>query len=701
MTLSVIIVFVCTLMAGLIAVASLIRESRSLANWSFALGMGLLALESVFTGFSLQASSLGQSVYWQKNRLFVMAVLPGIWLLFSLTYSRGNYREFLGKWKPILLLAFLVPPLLTCLWPGAMLDVFETEKGTPFLKLLSVGKIVTGVWLLGCVCVLMNLERTFMASVGTMRWRMKFMVIGLGLLFAFRIYSASQTLLFSSISLSLVTLNVLVLGLACVMLAIALIRARLSEIEIYPSLAVLQGSVTALLAGVYLLCMGLFAKVVAASGGDSHFPLQAFLVLLAIAGLGVLLLSDRLQQRARLFISRHFRRPHYDYRIVWSKFTDRTSALVDKTNFCRAVARYLSETFNSLSVNLWLVDEQQAQLTFAASTLLAENDAGQALSKHASTDRLIEGLRRNPYPVDLETSTEAWVTDLRQWNPDYFLKGSHRICMPLVSGGQLLGMIVLADRVSGVRFSTEDLDLLKCISDQVAASLHNIQLSEQITRAREFEAFQTMSTFVVHDLKNVAYTLSIMLQNMRQHFDNPEFRADAMANLGHSVDHINELITRFGMLRQGLAVNRVEANLNDIVTEASNGLETPSIRLIKDLQALPKLQMDPVQIQKVITNLIINARDAVGAEGEIRIQTRQQNGWAMLIVEDTGCGMSPEFIAKHLFKPFQSTKKKGLGIGMFHSKTIVEAHQGRIEVESQPQKGSQFRVLLPIQNQPS
>jgi putative PEP-CTERM system histidine kinase len=235
----------------------------------------------------------------------------------------------------------------------------------------------------------------------------------------------------------------------------------------------------------------------------------------------------------------------------------------------------------------------------------------------------------------------------------------------------------------------------------VAASLHNIQLSEQITRAREFEAFQTMSTFVVHDLKNVAYTLSIMLQNMRQHFDNPEFRADAMANLGHSVDHINELITRFGMLRQGLAVNRVEANLNDIVTEASNGLETPSIRLIKDLQALPKLQMDPVQIQKVITNLIINARDAVGAEGEIRIQTRQQNGWAMLIVEDTGCGMSPEFIAKHLFKPFQSTKKKGLGIGMFHSKTIVEAHQGRIEVESQPQKGSQFRVLLPIQNQPS
>jgi signal transduction histidine kinase len=148
-------------------------------------------------------------------------------------------------------------------------------------------------------------------------------------------------------------------------------------------------------------------------------------------------------------------------------------------------------------------------------------------------------------------------------------------------------------------------------------------------------------------------------------------------------------------------MNRVATNLNDVVTESLAGLETSGIRLIKDLQDLPLVLIDAPQIQKVITNLVINARDAVGANGEIRIQTRQQNGWAMLAVEDNGCGMSPEFMAKQLFKPFQSTKKKGLGIGMFHSKTIVEAHQGRIEVESVPQKRTNFRVLLPMQNQPS
>jgi signal transduction histidine kinase len=126
-------------------------------------------------------------------------------------------------------------------------------------------------------------------------------------------------------------------------------------------------------------------------------------------------------------------------------------------------------------------------------------------------------------------------------------------------------------------------------------------------------------------------------------------------------------------------------------------LETPNgVKLSRDLQALPKLALDKNQIQKVIVNLVINARDAVGDTGEIRVQTRRQNGWVVLAVSDNGCGMSQDFMAKQLFKPFQSTKKKGLGIGMYHSKTIVEAHQGRIEVESAPQKGTTFRVWLPL-----
>ena len=112
----------------------------------------------------------------------------------------------------------------------------------------------------------------------------------------------------------------------------------------------------------------------------------------------------------------------------------------------------------------------------------------------------------------------------------------------------------------------------------------------------------------------------------------------------------------------------------------------------------PSILADPGQLQKVLTNLLLNAKEAVNgaSAGEIRLRTAQENGWVLLSVADNGCGMSQEFMRRSLFRPFQTTKKSGLGIGMFHSKAIVEAHQGRIEVESKVGEGTTFRVLLPM-----
>ena len=133
------------------------------------------------------------------------------------------------------------------------------------------------------------------------------------------------------------------------------------------------------------------------------------------------------------------------------------------------------------------------------------------------------------------------------------------------------------------------------------------------------------------------------------------------------------------------------------MTEALKGLvTTPPVELVSQLRPLPKVRLDPVQIQNVVTNLVLNASDAVGAAGRITVETSQQNGCVVLAVADTGCGMSPEFVQHSLFRPFQTTKKAGIGIGMFQCKMIVEAHRGRIKVESEPGKGTAFRVSLPI-----
>ena len=121
----------------------------------------------------------------------------------------------------------------------------------------------------------------------------------------------------------------------------------------------------------------------------------------------------------------------------------------------------------------------------------------------------------------------------------------------------------------------------------------------------------------------------------------------------------------------------------------------PGVELVKELHPLPKVVVDPEQLQSVVTNLLLNARRRWDGR-QIRVETSQCEGRAVLSVADNGCGMSPDFLRDSLFRPFQTTKKKGLGIGMFQSKMIVEAHRGNIQVESEPGKGTKFGVLLPL-----
>jgi signal transduction histidine kinase len=206
-----------------------------------------------------------------------------------------------------------------------------------------------------------------------------------------------------------------------------------------------------------------------------------------------------------------------------------------------------------------------------------------------------------------------------------------------------------------------------------------------------------MAAFLMHDLKNLASSLSLTMKNLPIHFDNPEFRNDALKIVQQSVNKVNSLCGHLSMLSQKIELKKVETDLNELIASSLaclNGSNTVSIS--KDLQPVPRLMIDPEQVQKVLMNLILNANEALGNAGEIRVATQKSDGWAIVSVRDNGCGMTKEFIEKSLFRPFKTTKKQGMGIGLFQSKMIVEAHQGRIEVESEEGRGTRFRVFLPL-----
>ncbi|MGA2174532.1 MAG: XrtA/PEP-CTERM system histidine kinase PrsK [Verrucomicrobiota bacterium] len=686
--------------AGAVMLIAVFRGWRSIAVWFFAAGMGLLVAESVLLGLASDALVERNARFWHMWRLVAMSFLPGVWLLFSLSYARGNYREFFRQWRWAVLGAFVLPVALIGVFPGrgAMISpVNMSDEAQWIFQLERGGMALYGLFLVWSIAVLMNLERTLQAAVGTMRWRIKFMILALGLLFAVRAYTASQALATRGIDPALGSVDCGALILGCLLMLRSLFR-DVSAVAVFPSKAVLGNSLTVLVAGIYLLSLGLYAKLAVWIGSARSFQARAFLLLAGLVALTVIVLSDRVRLHTRRFISRYFQRPLHDYRTVWRTLTEGTTTRVNQGDLCQAAAALISQIFDVLSATIWLVDDKKENLVFAASTSLSAAAGASLQPQKEEAAAILRALHRHPDPVEVETSQETWAAVLRHCTPTQFRTGGGRVCVPLIAGGELLGLIALADRVSGVFFSLQDFELLRCVGDQVASGLRNAQLSQKLLQAKELEAFQTMSAFFIHDLKNTASTLNLMLQNLPVHFDNPAFREDALRGVAKTCDHINQLIGRLSQLRHDLQIKPVESDLNDVIAPALaswNGVA--GVSLVKNLRPCPRLLLDPEQFLKVVTNLVINATEAVAEGGQVRIETSQSDGWAVLLVADNGCGMAPDFLSRALFRPFQTTKKNGFGIGMFQSKMIVEAHGGRIEVESELKKGTTFRVLLPIQ----
>ncbi len=683
--------------AAVLAGLVLFRAPRHPAHISFAVGMLGFSIESIIAGLAEKSGNLTPISRWQDAWIVLSACLAGPWLLFSVCYARGDYRSSLRRWWSTILASLLTPLLIFAAFRD---QLFQNHLASPTagfeLRLALPGIILNVLSVISGVLILTNLERTFRSSIGIMRWRIKYMMLGLAVLFVFRLYSETETLLYSRLDPNLQQIESAVLLLACFLMSVALVRNKLFDVDVYPSHAVLYRSLTVILTGMYLIIVGFVAQVIRFFGAKDWLPLQAFLLLGALVALAMVLLSERFRRKLHQFVSRHFRRPSYDYRQAWSTFTAQTGSKVDELAFCRSVVSWMADTFRVLSVNVWILNDGKDRLRFGGSTSLAENTAAQLEDAGRDLAPLIRAMAARPLPVDIDESKESWVLNLRQLNPGFFPEGGHRVCMPLCVGGDLLGLLILGDRVSGLAFTTEDLDLLKCVGDQAAVGLLRFQLSRRLLGAKEMEAFQTMSTFFVHDLKNTASTLSLMLQNLRDHFGNPDFREDALRAVGRSVQHLQDLIGRLTQLRQELSIQPVDVALEDIVqTALLQAGPMPSVKLTTDFQPIPKVKCDPDQFLKVVLNLILNARDAMNGSGNLHLGISAANNWTTLTVNDTGSGMTPEFLRKSLFRPFQTTKKRGLGIGMFQSKMIVDAHGGRVDVESKPGHGTTFRVHLP------
>ena len=236
------------------------------------------------------------------------------------------------------------------------------------------------------------------------------------------------------------------------------------------------------------------------------------------------------------------------------------------------------------------------------------------------------------------------------------------------------------------------------MAEQAAGTIVTARLSESIAQAREIETFDRVTAAVIHDIKNSVSALSLLSRNALRNFDDPEFQRDTITTLSRTVDRMQRLLTRLSApMLETRPLRRDPVDLMPLVLEATTALAAdPHLRVVRELGAVGKVAGDRDALLRVLENLVTNAAEAIEGDGTITLTLAEAEGRAVMTVSDTGCGISEEFLQRHLFSPFRSTKKGGWGIGLYHTKQVVEHHDGTIVVKSVEGQGTMFAVTLPL-----
>ncbi|HEY0584514.1 MAG TPA: XrtA/PEP-CTERM system histidine kinase PrsK [Pseudoduganella sp.] len=599
---------------------------------------------------------------WLRNAAWtgVLLAMLGLW-------QRGarTFQASVAVYGAMLLASLLAPQL-----PGAL--AFHA---------LAIGRL--GMAVLGMLLV----EQLYRDRSMQVRWAMKFICLGLGALFAYDFYLYSDMLLLRELDPELWAARGLVNALIVPLLAISLLRRASWPSQLAVSRRIAFHSAALLGSAVYLLAMSMAAYYLRFVGGSWGGLMQLAFLFGATFLLAGVLFSGSFRAWLKVFISKHFYRYNYDYREEWLAFTRTLSAT--GPNLGERTISALAELVESQGGALWIRREQRFEplASWHVQAQQASEPADSAFCQLMESKQWLVEVAAHalhdpavPLPAWLLAFPKAWLV------------------VPLLLQGRLAGFVVLMAARSEVKLNWEVLDLLKIAGTQAASYLAQQEADNALMLARQFDSFNRLSTFVVHDLKNLVAQLSLMTANAEKHADNPEFQRDMMETVTLSVQKMKLMLQKLS--RTASPERAVPQDIGQLLAQAvalKAAFEPkPSLQLA---EAGLKVLAEGERLERVLGHLIQNAIEATPRDGKVCVRLARDGGSVLVEVADTGAGMSEEFIRERLFKPFDSTKSAGMGIGAFESREYIHQLGGTLQVRSTPEQGTTFTVSLPLYRQ--
>jgi putative PEP-CTERM system histidine kinase len=449
-------------------------------------------------------------------------------------------------------------------------------------------------------------------------------------------------------------------------------------------------STSLLVVACYIIATAVGGYFVRVYGGDWGRVAEITLVCLALLGALVVASSGQARSRLAVFLHKNFFSLRHDYREQWLRLTAALAAGSTDTELPLRALRAVAQITDSPAGALLVRDETQAFVLQSSWNMRLPADL-----KLQSELPSLAFMRERHWVYDLGAPPPLGEERLRA--PSALTGVAHAwLLVPLSLEDDMVGLALLAQARAKRALDWEDIDLLRTAGTQVAAALVQAADAQRLAEARQFEGFNRLTAFLMHDLKNIAAQQSLLLQNAERHKHNPAFVDDVLATVANSVRRIARLLEQLRGDTTAAPLGRVA--LATVMEKALAECHAQAPR--PECQPAAEelwVRADADQLATVLGHLIRNAQDAANTHGHVTLEQWQADGQAVIAIKDDGAGMDADFIRTRLFLPFFTTKaSRGMGIGAYQAREYIRSLGGMVSVNSTPGVGTVFTLRIPL-----
>ena len=619
----------------------------------------LLAAEYLYLSLHLEPRA--------ARLVFVSEVIFAL-LWFTMALRLGEATVETSRTRRSFLLEFIAGVLVLSMAAYFLVfhAAFGMADGLLVFQLYSPAYWSTFFLLLAVLFAVWRLEQFWRVLDAARRWEYKFLVVGSCLVCGSLAWAASYRLTYLAVLTGHLQLLAALLLFGWAMTAYAVTHYRLLNRKIFVSRKVVYSFVVPSLLAVYFLGFGILTLVMRFFGLQLSFLITWLLVAAGLVTAGLFVFSGKMRRRVHFFISTHFYINKYEYRDEWLALSQQLQGITNETEVVDALRQVLAGSLYTDEIFIWIGDAKQGYRLTAAPEGVDRRETQHDLAAADGLVRFIESHAH--FYFEEEEPDQEWKKVAQSGGASLMTSLNLVLMVPIAIGNQLVGLIGLGPEYTGGRYGHDDFDLLAALGSQTASALLAVRMAEKLAHVREQQAWDRLSAFVLHDIKNAATMLSLLRENAPEHIHEPEFQQDMMEVVDDALRRMGRVEERLQSLKDELEPDKRELELGDFLKKCCRRLKTqlPAMEMEVEVQADLRLRSDPELLFSILENLLLNAFEAGGEGTSVRVRARkdEEDGQMVLEVADNGPGIPAKLLPEVLFEPFKTSKDGGSGISL-------------------------------------